>query len=321
MLRRLATSLGEEEGVSLPFPEQRLEDRQALELVRTCRRRVLLKLWPDTAFTLRSLMDLSLDLMQQIAAIYHPEEDRPELQASLAELVNLQARISVRLQTLLETVPLVAFKDLKLQTMLYCHDIYKLCVSHPAYRFLRQHRFDKVVRWVWMVKNFTSPWYWGRRAAFTGGKELLGRFFLARVITIVGVEAIRLYSGRTPGLELERLYELTWQEVCSLTAGKPAYETAALKFFLNLVLKSQELPEAAKLSLIARMSRPVAGPQLHRGTLDPAERRRIERWLQQLIKNVFPPQERPSKLQEIRHHLAEFPEKVAVKEQSRSKRG
>jgi hypothetical protein len=76
VLRRLA-AIPKEEEISLPFPDVRPEDRQALEVVRAYRRRCLLKVWPDTDFSFRALLTLSMDLVQQIAAVYHPGEARP----------------------------------------------------------------------------------------------------------------------------------------------------------------------------------------------------------------------------------------------------
>lgn len=319
VLRRLA-DIPREEDISLPFPATRPEDHQALEVIRAYRRRCLLKVWPDTDFSFRALLNLSMDLVQQIAAVYHPGEARPELQASLAELINLQTRISVRLQELLDTLPLRAFKDLKLQTILYCHDLYQLCVSHPAYRFLRRHRLDKVVQWLWLLKNCASPWYWGRRAAFSGGKELLTRFFLARVSTIVGVEAIRLYSGRAPGQELGRTFALAWQEIRHLTGGDPALEAAAQKFFLRLVLHSRELPETTKLRLLDNLAKPTLESERAPGSISPPERRQLERWLRHCIHTIFPPEQRKAQLAELRRRLGEIPDEVRSVGQNESKR-
>lgn len=317
---RSLAALPAEEDLSLPFPDVRPEDRQALEVVRVYRRRCLLRVWPDTDFSFRALLNLSMDLVQQIAAVYHPHEERPELHASLAGLINLHTRISVRLQDLLTTLPLGALKDVKLQTILYCHDIYQLCVSHPVYRFLRQHRLDKVAQWAWMLKNLASPWYWGRRAAYSGGKELLARFFLARFTAIVGFEAISLYSGRAPGNELGRTYDLAWREIRHLTADNPGLEAAALKFFLRLVLRRRDLPETTKLSLLRRLTEPLPEPEVLTGAVSPSERRQVERWLRQFIHSAFPASQRASQLATLQRRLAELPEEVQTVRVQRSQR-
>ena len=56
------------------------EDRAAREIIRQYRRRYLLKLWPDTPFGFKVINDLALEMIQEIARVYYPEEERPELE-------------------------------------------------------------------------------------------------------------------------------------------------------------------------------------------------------------------------------------------------
>jgi hypothetical protein len=293
------------EDIPLPFTDPRPEDKQALDVVRSFRRRYMLKLWPDTEFSLKVVTGLSLQLIQEVAGVYHPEDERPELHASLSELISLQTRVSVRLQTLLETLPLKAVKDVELETILFCHNAYKQFTCHPAYLFMRRHHLDKLTRYAWMLKNIASPWYWGYRAAYAGGKEMLARYFLGRMSTIVGLEAIRLYSGRAPGAEQWRKYDLAVQEMLHLTAVNGASETEALKFVLRLVLTSRELPEQVKLLLAERICKMQVETPADFATLTAAERGQVRRWLKQFIVKVMPPTAQKRKLQESRHRLAE----------------
>ena len=300
----------EGDDIRLPFTDPRPEDKQAMEVVRAFRRRYLLKLWPDTEFSLKVIMGLALELIQEIAGVYYPEDERPELHASLSELINLQTRISVRLQALLETLPLRTIKDVELETVLYYHNVYKKFTSHPTYLFMKRHHLDKVARYAWMLKNIASPWYWGYRAAYYGGKEMLSRFFLGRMSTIVGVEAIRLYSGRAPGLEQYQKYDLAIQEMMYLTAANDASEIAAQKFLLRLILKSRELPEQAKLALIDRLTRIQADFPAQFGSLTPTERAQVGRWLKHFIVKIMPLASQKLRLQELRQRLSESSEKL-----------
>ena len=295
----------EGEDICLPFNDPRPEDKAAMDVVRAFRRRYLLKMWPDTEFSLKIIMNLALELIQQIAAVYHPEDERPELHASLSELISLQTRISVRLQAVLETLPLRTVKDVELETILFYHDIYQKLTSHPTYLFMKRHHLDKVARYAWMLKNIASPWYWGYRAAYFGGKEMLSRFFLGRMSTIVGVEAIRLYSGRAPGAEQYRKYDLAIQEMLYLAANNGASETATQKFLLRLILKSRELPEPAKLALIDRLTRLEADAPAPLDSLTPAERAQVGRWLKHFIVKIMPPAAQKLRLQELRERLTE----------------
>ena len=295
----------EEDDLRLPFTDPRPEDKEAMEVVRTFRRRYVLKLWPDIEFSLKVIMGLALELVQQIAGVYYPEDERPELHASLSELVSLQNRISVRLQALLETLPLRAIKDVELETILFYHNVYKKFTSHPTYLFMRRHHLDKVARYAWMLKNVASPWYWGYRAAYYGGKEMITRFFLSRMSTIVGVEAIRLYSGRAPGVEQWRKYELAIQEMMFLAAADGCSEAEAQRFLCRLILKSRELPEQAKLNLIDRVTRTKGDAPAEFHVLNASERAQIRRWLKHFIVKLVPPPAQKIRLQELRLRLAE----------------
>jgi hypothetical protein len=295
----------EEDDIKLPFTDRRPEDKEAMEVVRAFRRKYVLKLWPDTEISLKVVMGLALELVQQIAAVYYPDDERPELHASLSELVSLQNRISVRLQTLLETLPLRAVKDVDLETILFYHNFYKKFTSHPTYLFMKRHHLDKVARYAFMLKNIASPWYWGYRAAYYGGKEMVSRFFLGRMSTIVGVEAIRLYSGRAPGVEQWRKYELAIQEMMFLTAADGGSEAEAQRFLCRLILKSRELPEPAKLALIDHMTRIKAADPAEFDSLNGSERVQVRRWLRHFIVKLIPPKARKPRLQELRQRLAD----------------
>lgn len=305
ILQRFSPETLAGEDLQLPFGDPRPEDRQALDLIRACRRRCLLKLWPDTEFSLKAVLGLSLELIQDIARIYHPNDERPELHASLSQLLALQTRISVRLQALLETLPLRALKDVELETILFYHQVYQQFTSHPAYLFLKRHHLDKVARWAWMVKNLASPWYWGYRAAYCGGKEMLSRFFLASLATIVGVEAIRLYSGRSPGLAHWRKYELAMQEILYTTAMNCVPEAEAWKFITDLLLTSRELPDEAKLLLLERLPRLPATVPARFDLLSPGERGQVRRWLKRYLTQVLPPEAYQLRWQELSARLTE----------------
>ena len=181
-----------------PLPDSRPEDRAALDLIRSYRRRYLLNFWPGTEFSFRAINELSLELIREIAQVYYPGEERPELRASLADLVALHNRVGTRLAGWLETFPIRPFKDVELGTIVRCHDLYQTVTSHPTYAFMKRHHLDKVARWGLTVYNYANPWHWGGRAAYHGGKELAARLLLGRIADLVGEEAVQLYSRR-PG--------------------------------------------------------------------------------------------------------------------------
>lgn len=176
--------------------ESRPEDQAARNIIRAYRRRYLLKIWPDTEFSFKAINEMSLEVVQEIARVYYPDEERPELKASLADLVALYNRVGERLASWLETFPIRAVKDVEIQSVLRYHELYQNLRNHPTYRFIKRHHLDKVVRWGWTAYNYANPWYWGRKAAYEGGKEMVSRLVLAQVADFVGEEAMRLYGRR-----------------------------------------------------------------------------------------------------------------------------
>ncbi len=303
LLQTLAMEEVEKDDVSLPFAADRPEDREAREVVRRYRRRYFLNIWPDTEFSFKSITGMALELVQEIAQVYHPEDERPELHASLDDLIGLQSRIANRLRSLLDTLPLRAMKGVELQTILFYHGLYKRMASHPGYVFLKRHHLDKVARYAWMLKNIASPWYWGRRAAYASGKEVLARFFLARMATIIGVEAIRLYSGRTPGAEKWRPYQLAMHEMVHLASANGHAGAEAMRFILRFILSSRDLPEPVKLALVEELSRAETKKPVDLAGLTVSERTQVKRWLKKFIVRVLPGSRQKQALQEIHHRL------------------
>jgi hypothetical protein len=201
---RLLRALVEQEGgngveIAPQVNGSRPEDREAREIIRQYRRRYLLRLWPDTPFSFKVVNDLALEMIQEIARVYYPEEERPELKASLKDLVALYNRVGARLQALLDTRALRPFRDVEVQTVLRYHEVYRTVKDHWGYQFIKRHHLDKAARWGWAAINYANPWYWGRKAAYEGSKEVAARVALARIADIVGEEAVLLYSRRVSG--------------------------------------------------------------------------------------------------------------------------
>jgi hypothetical protein len=198
VVKALMPPAGEAEAVRISLPDPQPEDQAALELIRSYRRRFLLKWLPGTAISFKAINEMSLELIKEMARIYHPDDDRPELMASLADLVALHNRVGARLAAWLDTVPMRSFKDVELKTVVRYHEMYQSLKNHWGYAFIKRHHLDKVVQWGWTAVNYANPWYWGRKAAYHGGKEVAARLLMARVADLVGEEAMRLYGRRRP---------------------------------------------------------------------------------------------------------------------------
>ncbi|MFP3866699.1 MAG: hypothetical protein ACLFUU_00865 [Desulfobacteraceae bacterium] len=301
LMRSLAAEALQTEEYSPTMADPRPEDQAALEIIRTHRRRYLMKLWPDSRFSFKLFNELALSLIPEIAAVYYPNEGHPELKASLADLVGLYNRVGVRLQAWLDTLPVRAFKDVELETVLRYHEFYQTVKNHPGYLFLKRHHLDKVGRWAWTIKNFASPWYWGRRVAYAGGKEVMARLLLARVAAIVGEEAMRLY-GRGP-LNSGRLgrYQLAVQEMINLALENGHCPPVAANYILKFVLKARGLDDQEKLILLRCLGEPKHQAPGEIEGLDASDQEQLFRWLKSMVTTCWSGPERSRRLAELRN--------------------
>jgi hypothetical protein len=290
-LKRFNTTLDQEEAnledLDIRLPDPQPQDQEALGLLREYRRRYLLKLWPGTRFSFREINDLSQTLVTEIARIYYPEEERPELKASLADLVALYRRVGVRLTAWLEAAPFRPLRDMELATVMLIHDTYQKVMDNPVHQFLKRHHLYRAARWAWAAVNIANPFYWGRRAAYKSSREFLARIFLAKVVTVVGEEAMRLYSRRSPNLRLFRRYQVGVQEMVNLAIG--ANGTLPAEVVLGLmksVLKARGLEDQEKVALLKRLSQPQKR-ETALAELTPAEQKEVQEWLQGLVKSCW----------------------------------
>jgi hypothetical protein len=198
VIRDLLRQEGDPDGAMITLPDSRPEDRAALAVIRSYRRHYLLKWMPGTAISFKAINEMSTELIREVARAYYPDDDRPELKASLANLVALNNRVGTRLAAWLDTRPMRPFKDVELGTLVRCHEMYRSFKNHWGYAFVKRYHLDQAARWGWTTFNYANPWYWGRYTVYHGGKEVAARLLMARIAGLVGEEAVRIYGRRQP---------------------------------------------------------------------------------------------------------------------------
>ena len=312
-LKRFHATLDQEEArlddLEIRLPDPHPQDQEALALIREYRRRYLLKVWPDTRFSFREINDLSQTLVGEIARIYYPEEEHPELKASLADLVALYRRIGVRLTAWLEAAPFRPLKDMELATLMLIHDTYQKVKDHPVHQFLKRHHLYRAAHWVWGAINIVNPYYWGRRAAYRGTREFLARVFLAKVVTVVGEESMRLYSRRSPNLRLFRRYQVGLQEMINLALKANGTLPGEVVLLLSKsILRARGLEDQEKVALLKRLSQPRRR-ETGLAELTPPEHKEVQAWLSGLVKACWRGQERQELLGRVRERFQELAER------------
>jgi len=236
------------------------QDKKAYDLIEAERKKVWTSISLKTSLAPKEIWQMSLVLIKEIANIYHPESENPQSQASIDDLLELNERIVKRLQEYIEKPPLNTIKDLNIQGVLTYKKSYERFSQSAGVKFAQKHKhLYSIGKRAWTVRNFLNPWYWGRKVAFTAGKEGLYRSLLSVVLKVVGEEAILTYSKRhirKEGVALDKniAFEMINMALVDNVVSSEEYEV-----ILNFILNNSNFDDRIKIILLKalRRKRPV----------------------------------------------------------------
>jgi hypothetical protein len=176
-------------------PDER--DQAAYAIVEKHRARVWWSFRPRTELSIDRLWTLSREVAREVAAVYHPEAEQPELRAGVQDLMLLNLRVTQRLHNQMDRWPLKMFRGVRVDQALWVREQVRKYQDSLIGRLVQRSRVPyKIGKWAWRLYNAASPWYWGRQAVYTGGREAALRYLLTSLVTFVGEEAVLTYSGR-----------------------------------------------------------------------------------------------------------------------------
>jgi uncharacterized membrane protein YebE (DUF533 family) len=119
-----------------------------------------------------------------------------------------------------------------------------------------------VGKYAWMGYNVLNPWYWGRKVVFTAGREGVFRYLLTVIITVVGEEAVLVYSKRNIkakaiAVEKNIAFEMINMAVIDGVVSREEYEVV-----LNFIVHNPQLDDQIKVTLLKALlrKRPVKLP-------------------------------------------------------------
>ncbi len=186
--RRVKENIQEDLDTVLP---ENQTDQQALALINDCKRRLLLqkKINPDWVEPLKLEIPA---LIQRIAGLYFPETKNPLLAPDIGEFL---AAVE------LVTADISQFLQSRTGRLLNVSGN----TAHNTYRFVRDlttneklKRLDllyRKVRPLAQVLYYKSSVMW----TFMIGRNIAIRTLQAKIISIVGIRAMQLYSGKLKG--------------------------------------------------------------------------------------------------------------------------
>lgn len=178
-------------------PDPGEEDLRAYKIIERHRARVWWRATERTSVSPERLFALGREVVREVASVYYPEAIRPELRASLRDLLLLNLRVTHRMERQMGRWPLRIFSGVRLDQALWIHGQVRRFQESALGRLVRHVKVPySVARWAWRAYNVTNPAYWGRQAIYSGGREFAVRYLLTTLVTFVGEEAVLTFSGR-----------------------------------------------------------------------------------------------------------------------------
>ncbi|MHC1729011.1 MAG: hypothetical protein AB9866_23950 [Syntrophobacteraceae bacterium] len=250
----LESRFGEEHELDLlPSPGPR--EQKSMELIAEMREKVWDLPEGELQLGMEALNRRALFIVQAIGAVYYPESEQPEYQASLTDTLELVKRVSHRLTRLSSTVPFKYIGDRKLSDFQRYYGYYQKINDSPVLKLFRNHRnLYKAARLVLNVKNMANPLYWAGKELTREGYFFILRWFYLTFTSEIGKEAIRLYSGKRFQQEEDRDAVLVCYRLFHTMrkwSGPSPEEWAA---FVRFVADHSAIDSDGKLHILSRCS-------------------------------------------------------------------
>ncbi len=250
----LESRFSEEHELDL-LPSPGPQEQKALELIARLREEVWDLPENELQLGLEPLNRRALAIVRSIGAIYCPESQQPEYEASLTDTLDLVKRVSTRLSRLASTIPFKYLGDRKLSDLQRYYQVYLKINENPVLNFFKSNpHIYKAARLVLNVKNLGNPLYWAGRELTREGYFFILRWFYLTFTSEIGREAIRLYSGKRFQQEEDRdavLVSYRLFHTMRKWSGPSPSEWAA---FVRFVANQPNLDAEGKLHVLARCS-------------------------------------------------------------------
>ena len=171
-----------------------LEDHDVLELVEVKQNQLVdtVRLTDNAYFSVA--LDLSLELIEEIASHYFPDSKYPIYEISIEELLELNRYITFRLETLMNGKIIKYFKNYRISSIVNMLNMKKAIDNSKAMKLSRKLRLQKVYNASRAVINYANPVYWFRRLAIKPTAEVVTKEVCKYIIAIVGEETNKVYS-------------------------------------------------------------------------------------------------------------------------------
>ena len=251
--RRLIEAEFDEESELDLLPSPSPQDREAMELIGRFRREIWELPDADLQLNFESLSQRAARIVRSMAAVYHPDNEAPQYEASLYELLQLIRRVSTRLARIASAKPFSFLGNRRLSEYQRFYEVYRMINESPVLLMLRRHPYlQRAARWALNLKNLSNPLYWAGKELSREGYFLMLRWFAVTFVTQVGKESMRLYSGRHFLTEKDRDATLVCYRLFALAGRWGGPSAGEWTYLVGFVTNLPGLDVETKLQVLSR---------------------------------------------------------------------
>jgi len=251
--RRLLDAEFQEESELDLLPSPSLQDQEALALISRLRKEIWELPESELQLNFEALNQRAVQIIRTMAAVYHPDIEVPQYEASLYELLQLIRRVTSRLTRLASGRPFSFFGNRRLSEYQRFYQVYRKINESPVLQVLRRHPYlHRAARWALNLKNLGNPLYWAGKEISREGYFLMLRWFYLIYVTQVARESMRLYSGRHFLTEKDRDATLVCYRLFSLTNQWGGPSAGEWSFLVEFVTGLPALETEMKLQILSR---------------------------------------------------------------------
>jgi hypothetical protein len=236
-LRRLLIEETEDDGELDHLAPLTPRDQEALTLVKELRSEVWDLPEVELQLSIEALSQRAFQVVRAVAAVYHTDEENPQYEASLLEMLQLMRRVVSRIQRIAGVIPFKYLGTRKLSDYQRYYEVYRKINENPILQAIKKYpTIFRLARLAMNVKNLGNPLYWAGKELSREGYFYMVRWFHLAFVSQVGREAIRLYSGRHFQSEVDRDAVLLFYRLYALThqwGGPNGADWAGLVEFLT----------------------------------------------------------------------------------------
>ena len=240
--------------IRLQNPSQK--DEQAYELIEGKRQKVLTSFSLKTSLAPRKIWKMSFDLVREIAAIYHPDIEDPQLQASIVDLLDLNERIVKRVKKRVEDFPNM-IKNINIQNVVNSKTRFDEFSQSAIIKFPQNHKYlYSIGKKAWWARTLVKGgWGLVGRLTVTATKEAAYRSLLSVIIYEVGKETIFTYSKRHISKEAVALDKNIAFEMINMALVDNIVSSEEYEVILNFILNNSNFDDHIKIILLKALKR------------------------------------------------------------------